>query len=116
MSPGRMLMRRADRLQSLTIGLPARDESGVSMSRVNGELRMIRAALHQACSELYSATESHRAPARRFLELVAPSLLADAARIDAAIVDAQAAIRKTTKVPTRRAGRRRSIIKTRGLI
>lgn len=84
----RMLARRADRLLSLTIGLPWSNANEGTVSPIRGELMMIRAGLHCACADLYGVLSAgdaaqERLTAERFLQQVAPSLLVDKARIDA---------------------------------
>lgn len=87
----RLLVRRADRHLSLTIGLPDSASDTGAVSPIRGELKMIRAGLRCACADLYGVLsdgnpEQERASAVRFLQAVAPGLLVDKARIEAHLV------------------------------
>jgi hypothetical protein len=88
----RRLVKRADRLLSLSIGLPESKCSVGSVSPVRGELMMVRNAVHVACADLYVTADdpdsrSNRESAWEFLRCVAPSLLADKAHIEVASSD-----------------------------
>jgi len=79
---GRLLAMRADRLLSMTIGAPHHDPETGRLPAIAGELRMIYAAMHLACAEAAGVgSEADQSSARRFLNMVAPGLLADLSSI-----------------------------------